>query len=327
MIRRRNFITLLGGAASWPLAARGQQQTMPAVGYLDSTTLGATRDLVTAFRQGLAEVGYIEGQNLAIEYRWAEEHYDRLPNLLAELIQRQVAVIVTTGGITAALAAKASTTTIPIVFIAGDDPVEAGLVASLSRPGGNLTGVAALQKGTVAKRLELLRGLVPASAAVAVLVNPANRSHGRQVDELQDAATVLGVRLLVLNASSPIDFASAFTTLVQQRADALIVLGDPLLRVQSEQLIALSARYAVPAIYQYPADARAGGLMSYGTAFPELYRQTGVYTGRILKGEKPADLPIQQPTKFELVINLKTAKLLGLTVPTNILALADEVIE
>jgi putative tryptophan/tyrosine transport system substrate-binding protein len=300
---------------------------MPVVGYLDSTTLAATRDLVTAFRQGLAAVGYIEGQNVAIEYRWAEEHYDRFPNLSAELVQRRVAVIVTTGGITPALTAKASTTTIPIVFIAGDDPVEAGLVASLNRPGGNLTGVAALQTGTVAKRLELLRELVPTSATVAVLVNPANRSHGRQMNELQDAARVLGVHLLVLNASSQIDFAAAFTTLVQQRADALIVLGDPLFRVQSEQLIALSTRYAVPAIYQYPADARGGGLMSYGAAFPELYRQIGVYTGRILKGEKPADLPVQQPTKFELLINIKTAKALALDIPPNLLAIADEVIE
>jgi putative ABC transport system substrate-binding protein len=231
MMRRREFITLLGGAAAWPIAARAQQPAMPVVGYLDSTTLAATRDLVTAFRQGLATVGYIESQNVAIEYRWAEEHYDRLPNLSAELVQRRVAVIVTTGGIVPALTAKASTTTIPIIFIAGDDPVDAGLVASLNRPGGNLTGVAALQAGTVAKRLELLREMVPTSASFAVLVNPANRGHGRQMNELQDAARVLGVHLLVLNASSQIDFAAAFTTLVQQRADALIVLGDPLFRV------------------------------------------------------------------------------------------------
>jgi putative ABC transport system substrate-binding protein len=326
-VRRRQFITLLGGAAAWPVAARAQQPAMPVVGYLDSTTLAATRDLVAAFRRGLAEVGYMEGQNVAIEYRWAEEHYDRFPNLSAELIQRQAAVIVTTGGITPALAVKALTTTIPIAFIVGDDPVEAGLVASLNRPGGNLTGVAALQIGTVAKRLELLREMLPSSASVAVLVNPANRSHGRQMNELQDAARVLGVHLLVLNANSQIDFAAAFTTLVQQRADALIVLGDPLFRVQSEQLIALSTRYAVPAIYQYPADARVGGLMSYGAAFPELYRQIGVYTGRILNGAKPADLPVQQVTKFELVINLRTAKALGLTVPLALLARADEVIE
>jgi putative ABC transport system substrate-binding protein len=327
-MRRRDFITLLGGAAAaWPVAARAQQAAMPVVGYLDSTTLEPTRELVAAFRRGFAETGYVEGQNVMVEYRWAEEHYDRLPTLAAELVRRRAAVIVTTGGTVPALAAKASTSTIPIVFLVGDDPVEFGLVASLNRPGGNLTGVAVLQFATVAKRLESLHELVPAATSIAVLVNPTNRSHDRQMNELQGAARVLGVRLLVLNASSQSNFQTAIATLVQQRASALLVLGDPLFRVRSEELIALAARYAVPAIYQYRESITAGGLMSYGASLADAYRLVGVYTGRILKGEKPADLPVQQATKIELVINLKTAKALGITVPEVVLSRADEVIE
>jgi putative tryptophan/tyrosine transport system substrate-binding protein len=283
--------------------------------------------LVASVRNGLSERGYIEGRNVAIEYRWAENHFDRLPALAVELVRRQVAVIVTTGGLSPALAAKAATTTIPIVFGVGVDPVETGLVTSLNRPGGNLTGITSLNSDIVAKRLEMLHQLTSTATLIAVLVNPTNAGNEPQTKLLQVAASVLGVRLLVLNASSQSDFAGVFATIVQQRAGALVVMGDPFFNVQRGQLIALATRHGVPAIYQFREDVAAGGLMSYGADLQDMYRQCGVYAGRILKGEKPADLPVIQSTKFEFAINLKTANALGLTIPPNLLALADDVIE
>jgi putative ABC transport system substrate-binding protein len=326
-MKRREFITLLGGAAGWPLAARAQQPKVPVIGWLDSGSADLQARVVRAFRQGLGETGYVEGRNVAIEYRWAEGQYDRLPALAADLVRRQVTVIATSGGTPPALAARAATTTIPIVFRLGTDPVQAGLVASLNRPGGNLTGASVLNVEVVPKRLELLHELVPTATVMAVLINSANSNAETQSKDAQAAARTLGLQLHVLYASTESEFDAVFATLVQLRAGGLVIGGDPFLSSRLEQLAALTLRHAVPAIHQLREFPAAGGLMSYGAPIIDPSRLAGVYSGRILKGEKPADLPVIQPTKFELVINLKTAKALGLTVSNQMQLLADEVIE
>ena len=301
---------------------------MPVVGFLNPASLESRRDLVAAFHQGLAESGYVEGRNLAIEYRWAEGRNDRLPVMAADLVQRRVAVIVAVDGTAAALAAKAATSTVPIVFLVGADPVELGLVTSLSRPGGNMTGVGALAVGTVAKRLQVLHELVPAAAEIAFLRNPTNPYFSElETRELSTAAGSLGVRLLLLNASDVHEIEAAFANLVAQRADALLVGTDPFFITARDQLVALVNLHAVPAIYPFREDAVAGGLISYGASNRDGYRVVGGYTGRILSGENPADLPVQQAAKLEMVLNLKTAKALGITFPLSLLGRADEVIE
>jgi putative ABC transport system substrate-binding protein len=327
-MQRRQFITLLGGAAAaWPLAVRAQQPTMPVVGYLGAQSPAVFASRVKAFRQGLGETGYAEGRNVAIEFRWAEGQHDRLPALAADLVGRQVVVIVAPGGAPAALAAKSATTTIPIVFEMGADPIAIGLVGSLNRPEGNLTGVSSLNVEVTPKRLEILHELIPTAAVVAVLVNPTSPTADSQLRDLQAAARALGLQFHVLHASTERDFATVFVTLLQLRAGGLVVASDTFFATHSEQIATLTVRHAVPAIHQSRDFSIAGGLVSYGGSFVESHRQAGVYTGRIIKGAKPADLPVQQVTKVELFINLKTAKTLGLTVPPTLLGRADEVIE
>jgi putative ABC transport system substrate-binding protein len=326
-VRRRNFITLLGGAAmTWPLAARAQQAAMPIIGLLDSRSPDGMTDRLRAFREGLKDSGYVERENVAIEYRWAENQLDRLPELAAELVRRQVAVIAATST-NPAFAAKAATTTTPIVFVAGEDPVRLGLVASLARPGGNLTGINILSGELTAKRLNLLREMVPGAARIAVLVNPANVMTENALREVAAAARVMGLQIQVLNASTSGEIDAAFATFVRERPDAVFVGLDVFFISRRAQLVNLASRHALPATYHLREFAEAGGLMSYGTNIVDTFRQAGVYAGRILKGAKPADLPVVQSTKFELVINAWTARMLGLAVPPTLLSTADEVIE
>ena len=325
----REFISLLGGApAAWPLVARAQQPAMPVIGFLDSRSPDGMTDRLRAFHEGLKDSGYVERENVAIEYHWAENQLDRLPELAAELVRQQVAVIVASGGIAPALAAKAATTTIPIVFLAAEDPVRLGLVASLAKPGGNLTGINFFNAELTAKRLQLLREMVPGAARIAVLVNPANATTTETtLRDVQPAARAMGLQIQVLNASTNREIDAAFATFVRERPDAVFVGIDPFLISRRVQLAQLATLHQVPAAYALREFAEAGGLMSYGTNIADAFRQIGVYAGRILKGAKPADLPVVQSTKFELVINASTARMLGLTVPSTLLATADEVIE
>jgi putative ABC transport system substrate-binding protein len=327
-MRRREFIGLLGGAAvAWPVAARGQQPALPVVGFLDPTSPDKRATLVSAFRKGLNESGYAEGQNLAVEYRWAEGENSRLPALAADLVRRQVAVIVATGGIPSAQAAKSTTTAIPIVFLTATDPVQFGLVTSLNRPGGNLTGVTSLGVELGPKRLELLHELVPTAAGIGLLVNPTSRVSESLARDLMPAAGSLGLRLHLLRASTERELDAAFQSFTLLRAGALVIGIDAFFISRIKYIAALALRHAVPTIFQSREFVEAGGLMSYGGSSTDAYRQVGVYAGRILKGEKPADLPVHQSTKVELIINLKTAKALGLEVPPILLARADEIIE
>jgi putative tryptophan/tyrosine transport system substrate-binding protein len=327
-MKRREFISLLGGAAAaWPLAARAQQAVMPVVGFLRGTSANASSDLVAALRRGLTEAGYTEGQNIAIEYRWAENRDERLPALAADLIRRQCALIIAAGD-AAAHAAKTATMTIPIVFATGEDPVKVGLVSRLNRPESNITGISFYNSADLeSKQLELLREVVPKATMIGVLINPAMAAAQSQERDAQVAARALGLQLFVANASRERDFDTAFATLAQQRVKALLIAGNALFTGQRDRLVALAARYALPTIYPLREFVTAGGMMSYGGSITGAYRQVGVYAGRILKGEKPADLPVVLPTKFELVINLNSAKALGVDVPLQVQQLADEVIE
>ena len=326
-MRRREFITLLGGATAWPIAARAQQTVMPVIGFLSAGTFEKNRDYVAAFHRALADGGFTEGRNVGIEYRWSENHNDRLPALAADLASRQVSVIFA-ASTPASLAAKAATQTIPIVFAVGTDPVEIGLVATLARPGGNITGVTNLNVELFKKCFELMRSLMSPASTIAVLVNPANIAQtATERATIQDAARALGVRMVILDASSPSEIESAFEVLVGQRVGGLVVSGEIFFLTQRDRLVELAARHAVPTIYAYREFPVAGGLMSYGADFKEPYRLGGVYAVRILKGEKPANLPVQQTTKVELVINQKTAKALGISVPQALISRADEVIE
>ena len=328
IIGRRELIAALGGAVAWPLAARAQQPAMPVIGFVSNTSFNERQHQVAAFRDGLNDAGYVEGKNVAFEFRWAEHYLDPLAPMVADLISsRRVAVIVASGSPAVALAAKAATATIPILFAFSGDPVKLGLVASFNRPGGNATGVNLFAVDLVAKQIELLRELVPQAAAISVLINPENPNAETERRQAQAAARALGVEVHILSATKENEFDSVFVTLVQQRPSALLVSFDGFLLSQRAQLVALAERHRVPSIYHFPEFVAAGGLMSYGNSLTDAYRQNGIYAGRILKGEKPADLPVVQPSKFELVINLKTAKTLGLSIPDKLLALADEVIE
>jgi ABC-type uncharacterized transport system substrate-binding protein len=326
-VNRRDLVLLLGGAMTITPAVRAQQKAMPVVGYLGIASPGPNAQSVAEFREGLSEIGYRAGQNLAIEFRWAEGRYDRLSALAADLVSRKVDVIVTQGGTAVALAAKGETATIPVVFIVGGDPVADGLVASLARPGGNLTGVTIITFGLMPKRIELLCDLVPQAKVIALLVNPNNPLYEPMMREVQEAAGVKGVQLRILKAGTESEIDAAFGSLVQMHVGALAVGADSFFTSRREQFVALASRYRIPAIYETRSFAAAGGLISYGTGLAAVNRQVGAYVGRVLKGEKPADLPVQQPATFELVVNLKTAQALGLTVPPSILARADEVIE
>jgi ABC-type uncharacterized transport system substrate-binding protein len=327
-MRRRSFVALVGGAAAWPLTARAQQAAMPVIGFLNSASPDTYAPQLAGFRQGLHEVGYTEGQNVAIDFRWAKAQYDRLPGLAADLVHRQVAVIVATGGSVSGLAAKSVTTIIPIVFISGGDPVQQGLVKSVNRPGGNITGVSLFTSTLAAKRLELLHEVVPAARVVALLVNPTNLNSETDTRAVQAAAPAMGLQIVVLKASNGTEIDAAFAAMSQRNVGALLVGADPLFDNSGrDQLIVLAARHAIPAIYDWRDVVAAGGFVSYGSNLAEGYRLAGLYTGRILKGEKPGDLPVQQPVKFEFVINLKTARALGLTISNQMQLLADEVIE
>jgi ABC-type uncharacterized transport system substrate-binding protein len=324
-VKRREFISLLGATAAWPLALRAQQPAMPVIGFLNAGAPDGYAPMVAAFRQGLEETGYVEAQNVGIEYHWANGQYDRFPAIAADLIRRQVAVIVTNSPGVATI--RAATTTIPIVFTTSGDPVKLGWVAALNRPGGNITGVTQLNVEVGPKRLELMHQLVPTATTIAVLLNPTYPSAETELSDMQAAARTLGLQMHLLRASNKHEIDDAFATLVQLRAGTLVITSDPFFNTRTKQLAALALRHAVPTIFQYREFAAAGGLMSYGGSNIASYRQAGVYTGRILKGEKPADLPVQQVTKVELIINMKTAKTLGLTLPITLLGRADEVIE
>jgi putative ABC transport system substrate-binding protein len=327
-MRRREFISLIGGAAAaWPLTARGQQPAMPLIGFLNTQSASSFSHLVAGFQQGLRETGFLEGQNIQIEYRWAEGRSEQLPALANDLVRRGIAVLVTTGGEPAALAGKGSTQTIPIVFLIGGDPVKLGLVASMNRPGGNVTGLTLLSTEIERKRLALLQELLPKASLIAVLINPDFPATENRRRDVLEAASRMGLKTIVVSASSESQLEPAFTTAVEQRADALMVFADPFFNSRRDQLAALAARHKIPAIYEVRDYALAGGLMSYGASIVELYREVAHYTGRILRGAKPSDLPIMQPTKFDFVINQKVARGLALEVPDKLLALADEVIE
>ena len=326
-MRRRDFLTLVGGATALPIAARAQKSGTPVIGFLGTGSPGALQEPLAAFHRGLGEMGYIEGQNIKIEYRFAEGRYNRLPALAAELVQHQVTAIVTTGGSRAALAAKAATNKIPIIFSAGDDPVEGGVVSSLNRPSGNVTGATFITAGLEPKRLELLHELLPNVGVIALLVNPSTAALTGQVQQVQDAADRLGVKLTVLNAANADEIDASFATMIRKGAGAVLVTSDTFFFSRRKQLIVLAARYVIPAIYQGREFTTDGGLMSYGATASEPYHQVGIYTGRVLNGVKIADLPVVQPSKFELIINLRTAKALGVTVSNAMQLLADEVIE
>jgi putative tryptophan/tyrosine transport system substrate-binding protein len=326
-MRRRQFLTLLGGSAAWPRASRSQQPAMPAIGYLSARSPDDTAHLVAAFRRGLGEQGFVEGQNVTIEYRWALGQYDRLPALATELVRHPVTVLTTTGGEPSALAAKAATSTIPIVFAVGGDPVKQGLVASYNRPGGNATGVSLLTNPVEPKRLGLLRELVPQATTIGFLLNPDLPQAASSLNDVQEAARTINLQVQVLRASTDREIDSAFETIAAQHIQALAVAADPFFDTRREKLVALAARHAVPAMYHFREYVLAGGLVSYGIDASDAYRLVGVYTGQVLKSAKPAELPVMQATKFQFVINLKTAKALGIKISDNLLSLADEVIE